>query len=224
MRRDHESPHSSVIMMCGLPASGKTTTAERLYGYTGGVLIRSCDVYQELGISLPDWVRRTDGFTRDVTAYEEARDAAYARMLSLVKEHLTAGSRLVIVDAVHGESVKRRAVFDVCAAHEDGTEIERRLGLRQGRESEPECEASDWSVFEHLARLWEAPTHEWSQSHAVPILSYDTWVGRLRWLRRARRPVSLLIENALRPGVLDRRVDKRSDPSPILRRGEPDRS
>jgi len=52
--------------MCGLPASGKTTTAERLHAHAGGVLIRSCDVYQELGISLPDWVRRTEGFTRDV--------------------------------------------------------------------------------------------------------------------------------------------------------------
>jgi len=70
--------------MCGLPASGKTTTAERLHAHAGGVLIRSCDVYQELGISLPDSVRRTEGFTRDVTAYEQARDAAYARMLSLL--------------------------------------------------------------------------------------------------------------------------------------------
>jgi predicted kinase len=145
MTRDRVSPRGSVVMMCGLPASGKTMTAERLHGYTGGVLIRSCDVYKELGISLPDWVRRTAGLTRDVTAYEQVRDAAYARMQSLVKEHLTAGSRLVIVDAVHGESGKRTAVFDVCAAHkadplllwcrcEDRTEIERRLGMRRGRE------------------------------------------------------------------------------------------
>jgi predicted kinase len=216
MTRDRVSARGSVVMMCGLPASGKTTTAERLHGYTGGVLIRSCDVYQELGISLPDWVRRTDGFRRDVTAYEQVRDAAYVRMLSLIKDHLTAGSRLVIVDAVHGESGKRTAVFEVCAAHEadplllwcrceDRTEIERRLCMRRGREAEPECEASDWSVFEHLARLWEAPSHERSQSHAVPLLSYDTWGGRLRWLRRASRPVSRLIENALRHGVLERR-------------------
>jgi predicted kinase len=215
MTRDGVSARGSVVMMCGLPASGTTTTAESLHGYTGGVLIRSCDVYKELGISLPDWVRRTAGFTRDVTAYEQVRDAAYARMLSLVKEHLTAGSRFVIVDAVHGESVKRRAVFDVCAAHEadplllwcrceDRSVIERRLGMRRGREAEPEREASDWSVFEHLTRLWEAPFHERSQSSAVPILSYDTWLGRLRWLCRARRPVSQLIENALRQGVLDR--------------------
>src|SRR5215813_8529966 len=105
-----------VVLMCGLPAAGKTTTAERLHAGLGGVLIRSCDVYQELGISLPDWVQRTRGFTHDVTAYEQARDAAYARMLSLLECHLTAGADLVIIDAVHGEPAKRRAVFRVCAA------------------------------------------------------------------------------------------------------------
>lgn len=200
--------------MCGLPASGKTTTAERLHTHAGGVLIRSCDVYQELGISLPDWVRRTEGFTRDVTAYEQARDASYARMLSLLEEHVTAGSRLVIVDAVHGESAKRKAVFDLCAAHnsdplllwcrcDDRSEIERRLNIRRGRESEPECEASDWSVFDHLARLWEEPAIEGCGSNSVPVLSYDTRLDRLRWLRRATRSVSELIEYALLRRPLD---------------------
>ena len=56
-----ESP--SVLVMCGLPASGKTTAAERIHLHSGGVLVRSCDVYRSLGISLPDWVKRTDGFT-----------------------------------------------------------------------------------------------------------------------------------------------------------------
>jgi len=201
-------------MMCGLPASGKTTTAERLHAHAGGVLIRSCDVYQELGISLPDWVRRTEGFTRDVAAYEQARDAAYARMLSLLEAHVTAGSRLVIVDAVHGESTKRKAVFDVCAAHnadplllwcrcDDHNEIERRLNSRRGREAEPECEASDWSVFDHLARLWEEPAKEGCGSNAVPVLSYDTRLDRLRWLRRGTRSVSERIEHALLRKALD---------------------
>jgi len=194
--------------MCGLPASGKTTTAERLHALAGGALIRSCDVYQELGISLPDWVRRTEGFTRDVTAYEQALDAAYARMLGLLEEHVTAGSRLAIVDAVHGESAKRQAVFDLCAAHnsdplllwcrcDDRSEIERRLNIRRGRESEPACEASDWSGFDHLARLWEEPAKEACGSNAVPVLSYDTKLDRLQWLRRGPRSVSELIEYAL---------------------------
>src|SRR5260370_380754 len=66
-----------VIMMCGLPASGKTTTAARLHATLGGVLIRSCDVYRDLGISLPEWVRRTRSFTEGVEAYLSLRDAAY---------------------------------------------------------------------------------------------------------------------------------------------------
>ena len=49
---------ATTVMMCGLPASGKTTTAMRLYAQLGGDLIRSCDIYQELGIVLPEWVRR----------------------------------------------------------------------------------------------------------------------------------------------------------------------
>ncbi len=200
-----------VVVMCGLPASGKTTTAERLHAFVGGALIRSCDVYRELGISLPDWVRRTEGFIREVTAYVQARDAAYVRMLSLLDQHVTAGARIVIMDAVHGEAAKRKAIFDLCAAHhfdpvllwcrcDDRGEIERRLSRRRGREAEPECEASDWAVVEHLARIWNEPGKEQCGANSVPILSYDTGRDTLRWLRRPPRSASELLEQALRRG------------------------
>jgi|GEM_PF-2448017 len=200
--------HALVVLMCGLPAAGKTTTAERLHAGLGGVLIRSCDVYQELGISLPDWVQRTRGFTHDVTTYEQARDAAYARMLSLLECHLMAGAELVIIDAVHGESAKRQAVFHVCAAFgvdpllvwcrcDDRKETERRIMLRRGREADPACEASDRSVFDHIARLWEPPSHERCGSAVVPICMYDTQLGALRWRRQAGRAAAALIEAAL---------------------------
>ncbi len=60
----------AVIMTCGLPASGKTTTAMRLHTHLGGVLIRSCDIYQELGIVLSEWVERTREFTANVAEYD----------------------------------------------------------------------------------------------------------------------------------------------------------
>ncbi|HYV68223.1 MAG TPA: ATP-binding protein [Myxococcales bacterium] len=197
-----------VVLMCGLPAAGKTTTAERLHARLGGVLIRSCDVYRELGISLPDWVRRTRGFTQDVSAYEQARDAAYARMLSLLECHLTEGAEVVIIDAVHGEPAKRRAVFHVCAAFgadpllvwcrcDDREETERRIMRRQGRETDPACEASDRSVFDHITRLWEPPSRERCGSVVVPICMYDTQLGGLRWLRQAGGAAAALIEEAL---------------------------
>ena len=208
-----------VVLMCGLPAAGKTTTAERLHAGLGGVLIRSCDVYQELGISLPDWVQRTRGFTHDVTAYEQARDAAYARMRGLLECHLTTGAELVIIDAVHGEPAKRRAVFHVCAAFgadpllvwcqcHDRKETERRIMRRRGREADPACEASDRSVFDHIARLWEPPSDERCGSAVVPICTYDTQLGTLRWQCRAECTATALVEAALTarpPGQLTRR-------------------
>jgi len=205
--------------MCGLPAAGKTTTAERLHVRLGGVLIRSCDVYQELGICLSDWVQRTSGFTHHVTAYEQARDAAYARMLSLLECHLTEGAELVIIDAVHGEPAKRRAIFHVCATFgadpllvwcrcDDWQETERRIMGRRGREADPACEASDRSVFDHIAGLWESPSRERCGSAVVPICTYDTQLGALHWLRRAGWAVAPLIEEALTarpPAQLTRR-------------------
>src|SRR5499427_1792209 len=213
------TPGPLVVLMCGLPAAGKTTTAEHLHARLGGVLIRSCDVYQELGICLPDWVQRTRGFTHDVTAYEEARDAAYARMLSLLECRLTEGAELVIIDAVHGELAKRRAVLHVCATFgadpllvwcrcDDRQETERRIMRRRGREADPACEASDRSVFDHITRLWESPSRERCGSTVVPICTYDTQLGTLRWQCRAECTATALVEAALTarpPGQLTRR-------------------
>lgn len=217
--RPGRNRRARVVLMCGLPAAGKTSTAERLHARLGGVLIRSCDVYQELGISLPNWVQRTRGFTRDVTAYEQARDAAYARMLSLLECHLTEGAELIIIDAVHGEVAKRRAVFHVCATFgadpllvwcrcDDRQETERRIMRRRGREADPACEASDCSIFEHIAGLWEPPSCERCGSAVVPICTYDTQLGALGWLRQAGRATAALIEEALTarpPAQLTRR-------------------
>src|SRR6266851_10448117 len=48
-----------------------------------------------------------------------------------------------------------------------------------------------------------APAKEGCGSNAVPVLSYDTRLDRLRWLRRGTRSVSDLIEYALLRRPLD---------------------
>jgi predicted kinase len=175
----------SVLLMCGLPASGKTSTAGRLHAALGGVLIRSCDVYADLGIDLPAWVRRTRGFTVDAAAYERVRDEAYREMAQRLDAALAATSDLVIVDAVHGEADKRCAVYAVCAAHrrrpallwcrcDDPDEVRCRFARRRGRERQAEHEASDSSVFRHVAGLWANPAAD-----GVPLASYDTTTGML---------------------------------------------
>ncbi len=171
--------------MCGLPASGKTTTAARLHAALGGVLIRSCDVYRDLGISLPEWVRRTSGFTEGVEGYLSLRDAAYREMARRLRAGLDDGAPVIVVDAVHGEPDKRAAVYATCRAHgaapalvwcrcDDPAEIERRVRSRQGRELEPEHEAADASVVRHLTSLWTDPTDA-----TIPIVVYDTLASRV---------------------------------------------
>jgi predicted kinase len=105
---------ATVVLMAGLPASGKTTTAEWLHARIGGELIRSCDVYQALGIVLPDWVRQTRGFTVNVEGYDRLRDQAYIEMGRRLETALAAGASLVIVDAVHGEPDKRATAYAIC--------------------------------------------------------------------------------------------------------------
>lgn len=175
-----------VVLMCGLPASGKTTTAEAIHHAIGGTLIRSCDVYASLGIDLSAWVRRTRGFTRGVDAYLAERDRAYDVMARELAASLGATSGPVIVDAVHGERTKRQRVYDVCAAHDaaatlvwcrcdDANEVARRFAARRGRERLPENEASDLSVHAHIRSLWEDP---WQDAPvvagAVRLLVHET--------------------------------------------------
>ena len=172
-------------MMCGLPASGKTTTAGRLHTYAGGVLIRSCDVYADLGIRLPDWVTRTRGFTVDVHEYDEVRDRAYKEIARRLERNL-AGSGLVVLDAVYGERAKRSEIYALCRLRgadvtllhcrcDDANEVARRFDRRRGQENVPEHEASDRSVFHDIARRWEDPSADLFVEGGSPtIITIDT--------------------------------------------------
>jgi predicted kinase len=175
----------AVVMMCGLPASGKTTTAGRLHAHASGVLIRSCDVYADLSIRLPDWVERTAGFTANVHAYDQVRDRAYVEIAQRLERSLDS-ARLVILDAVYGERAKRDAIYaiarergvDVSLVHcrcDDMNEIARRLDARRGREVIPEHEASDRAVFRDIARRWEDPGSDRLANGRPPaIVTVDT--------------------------------------------------
>lgn len=180
-----------VILMCGLPAAGKTTAAARLHAYGGGTLIRSCDVFAALGISVADWVERTRGFAVDARDYEVLRDQAYVEMERRLDRALHAEAGPVIVDAAHVERAKRAGAYDVCRRRggrpalvwcrcDDPGEVARRLERRRGREGEPEHEASDASVVRHLAGLWDDPREDRLPGGGpVEIVTYDTASGRL---------------------------------------------
>jgi predicted kinase len=201
----------AVVMMCGLPASGKTTTAMRLHAELGGDLIRSCDIYRELGIVLPEWVRRTAGFTMNVADYDSVRDRAYAEMARRADLSLAGGVALVIIDAVHGERVKRQRLYEICAARcaapilvecrcDDFEEVQRRVRAREGRETDPQHEASDLSVFRDIRRRWESPAEDKFSADAAPsILIYDTLNGGAATIPGPELSILTRIEAVLRP-------------------------
>jgi predicted kinase len=178
-------PDAAVVMMCGLPASGKTSTAGLLHAHAGGVLIRSCDVYAHLGIRLPDWVERTRGFTVNVHEYDEVRDRAYGEIARRL-ERSFGGTGLVILDAVYGERAKRSVIYAICQRRgaevglvhcrcDDAHEVGRRFDARRGRESTPEHEASDRSVFDDIARRWEDPRMDLLADGRPPtVITVDT--------------------------------------------------
>jgi predicted kinase len=200
---------AAVIMTCGLPASGKTTTAARLHTHLGGVLIRSCDIYKELGIVLSEWVSRTQKFTTNVAEYDRLRDEAYAEMALRVTTCLASGSRIVIVDAVHGERDKRGRLYEISDAGgappvvvlcrcDDFEEVRRRFRGRRGREQEPEHEASDLSVFYDIGRRWQSPlTDELPDGRRPTILTYDTIHGRAAAIHVGEPVAALRIQAAL---------------------------
>ncbi len=178
-----------VVVLCGLPASGKTTAAGRLHARLGGALIRSCDVYRDLGIDLPAWVRKTDGFTRDAGAYERLRDHAYVEMAARLEARLQAGAGPVILDAVHGERAKRMVIYERARARgvavtlvwcrsDNEVEIARRIAARRGR-PEPEHEAADRSVVRHLTALWDDPAADPPvRAGTMPVVLHDSVADR----------------------------------------------
>jgi predicted kinase len=177
--------------MCGMPTSGKTTTAGRIHAAAGGVLVRSCDVFVDLGIDVPAWVARTHGFTRDVERFQELRVAAYVEMSRRITAALASDARLVIVDAVHGARASRDGVYALATRFgaapvlvwcrcDDFEEVTRRFAARRGREHVPEHEASDLSVYKNISDHWQDPGHDrLADGRAVPTVVYDTLRERL---------------------------------------------
>lgn len=200
---------ASVVLMCGLPAAGKTTAAARLHAFAGGTLIRSCDVFAALGISLPEWVARTRGFAVGAREYEAVRARAYVEMGRRLQTALGASRTPVVVDAAHVERATREAAYALGLRHgarpavlwcrcDDAEELARRLERRRGREREPEHEASDPSVVRHLAGLWQDPREDaLVVAGTVPLVVYDTRAGRLTAASRIPPDLATLLRDAL---------------------------
>ena len=104
----------AAVVMCGLPATGKSTVAGTLAGRIGAAYVSSDIVRKELaGI---DPRERADDAFRAGLYTPEMTERTYNELRRRAGEHLDAG-RAVVVDAMHGRASERDAARALAAEH-----------------------------------------------------------------------------------------------------------
>jgi len=151
-----------LVLVGGLPGTGKSTLAAKLAASSGFEVIRSDVVRKELA-GIEGSAESGAGFSEGLYT-SEWTDRTYAECLRRAEERLFQGAR-VIVDATFSEEKRRQPYFDValrwgipvlflvCTAEPEA--IKARLEKRRGDASD-----ADWSVYLEAARRWQAPSRK----------------------------------------------------------------
>jgi predicted kinase len=152
-----------VVVMSGLPATGKSTVAGTLACRIGAAYLSSDAVRKQLAGMSPR-ERSTDEFRAGVYSPEMTR-RTYAELRRRAAMHLTAG-RPVVLDAMHGREEERAAARALAAEHglphliaELRLDDDAARARIAGREDDP-LRTSDatWEVYEAQRDRFEAIT------------------------------------------------------------------
>ena len=104
----------AVVVMCGLPATGKSTVAGALAGHIGAAYLSSDIVRKQLaGVGSRE--RADDAFRAGLYS-PGMTERTYAELRRRAAEHLVAG-RAVVLDAMHGRASERDAARAIAAEH-----------------------------------------------------------------------------------------------------------
>lgn len=160
-----------LLLVTGLPGTGKSTLARELAGSAGFDVIRSDVVRKELA-GLPAH-EPSPAPVREALYAHERTDRTYAECLSRAERLLVEGRR-VLVDATFREERQRKQFLDtairygvpaavlVCTVSPETAR--RRLEARNGGASD-----ADWSIYLRVAAGWEEAGADVSRVlHTVP--------------------------------------------------------
>lgn len=154
-----------LVLVGGLPGTGKSTIAEGLVGEANFWLIRSDMVRKKLA-GLPSGASARSSFGEGI--YTPAwSDTTYTECVRQAETHLLQGER-VLIDASFREERRRRDFLELAArlavpavlivCHAKPETIRRRLDDRRGDASD-----ADWSIHRKAAEQWEevnSPTRQ----------------------------------------------------------------
>jgi aminoglycoside phosphotransferase family enzyme/predicted kinase len=104
----------SVVVLCGLPGTGKSTVGGALAGRIGAAYLSSDAVRKELAGLDPR--TRAEERDREGLYVPGMSDRTYAELRRRAGEHLAAG-RPVVIDGMHGRAEERLAAVAVATAH-----------------------------------------------------------------------------------------------------------
>lgn len=146
-----------LILVGGLPGTGKTTLARQLAETAGCTVIRSDVVRKELAALAPTTSAAADYGSGIYTA--EWTDRTYAECLQRAVKLLRQGQR-VVVDAKFSQELQRRRFLDAARqlalpgvsfeCHASPEVIRERLRTRTGDSSD-----ADWNIYLAATRDWE---------------------------------------------------------------------
>lgn len=170
----------SLVVMCGLPGSGKSWLAGRLAGALGLEVVSSDRVRKELaGLSPTD---RTAGAVRERLYAPQMTERTYAEVLSRCRAALAAG-RGAIADATFATRGLRAPFLAVQAprvlvhAQADEATVRARLAARAADPGEPSDAGVE--VYERARSRFEPPAEAHPRVDALPRMRPEVVASRV---------------------------------------------